>query len=234
MASKVCDTRDLDRPYYRKLAEEYILLSNDGTPGWRDNNHVFRLWEYAHSYQALDLDKARRFCDIGSENSLWPVFIKKRHPELQVVCVDPNTNGRLAARAELHGTELDIQSRYFGPGLGQFDRIACVSVLEHVASDEDVFLIRKLAEALKPGGILVVTVDYGPEDVGWPLRTENVMGGGRMYGPEQIWSRIIEPSGLRLVGEERKFPFRPLDNEIPGIDPLYVSYTSICLVLVKD
>ncbi len=232
--SKVCNTRDLERPKYRELVEEFISLSNDGTQDWRANNHVFRLWEYAYSYVELKLDDTKRFCDIGSENSLWPIFIKKRHPELQIVCVDPHTNGRLEARAEIHGTALDIQTRHFGPELGRFDRIACISVLEHVASDDDVLLIRRLAEALDPGGILVVTVDYGPIDIGWPLRTENVMGGGRMYGPEQIWSRIIDPSGLRLVGEEKKFEFRPLDNEIEGIDPLYVQYTSICLVLAKD
>ena len=141
MASKVCDTRDLDRPYYRKLAEDYMQLANDGTDGWRDNNHVFRAWEYAYSYSELKLGKAKRLCDIGSENSIWPIWLKKRHPELQVVCVDPHTNGRLEARAQLHGTALDIQSREFGSGMGKFDRIACISVMEHVASDEDVALI---------------------------------------------------------------------------------------------
>ena len=236
MSSKVCDTHDLLNYQYRELVDDFIRLSNDGTPDWRANNHVLRAWEYSHAYLNLDLGSAKRLLDVGSENSLFSIWIKKRHPDLQIVCVDPGMDGRLAHRAAVHGVELEMRKEKLSQNLGRFDRITCFSVLEHVPDDEDVVLVNLMAQMLEPGGILVITVDYGPSDVVWPQRTVNVIGGGRMYGREMVWNRIIGPSGLKLVGEKDDllFAFHPLDNAIPGIDPLGVPYTSICIVLRKE
>jgi len=126
--SKVCDTRELLSSPFKELADEFIQLSKDGTPDWRANNHVFRAWEYCHIYKALNLTGHERLCDIGSENSLAPIWIKKRHPDLHVTCVDPGMDGRLAARAEVHGVDLDIHKDLFTSRLGLFDRITCISV----------------------------------------------------------------------------------------------------------
>lgn len=235
MSSKVCDTKDLLRSPYRELAAEYIDLSNDGTKDWRANNHVFRAWEYTYVYDQLALQGNERICDIGSENSIFPIWLKLRYPDLDIVCVDPVMDGRLSARADFHGVNLDIREQPFGLDLGQFDRITCISVMEHVSDQFDIQLMKRMAAGLCSGGVLALTVDYDKKDEPWPTRTRNVTEGCRMYGPEQIRSRIIDPSGLslRVSDENAGFTYRALFNEVPGIDPMYLDYTSICLVLEK-
>jgi len=232
--TKVCNTRDLEKPEYRELAQEYMTLANDGSRDWRANNHCFRAFEYTHSYRSLQLDTAKRMCDVGSENSIFTIWIKKRHPELEIICVDPHLDGRLQNRAALHDVDLKVDGGVFRPELGTFDRIACISVLEHVRSDDDVALVKQMAAQLEPQGILAITVDYGPEDIPWPRRTENVMGCGRMYGPQQVMDRIITPSGLEVVSDGPvDWTFRPLDNTLDWVDPLYVRYTSVVIILRK-
>jgi len=229
--SKVCDTHDLLKPEVRALADEYMRLAADETRDWRANNHVFRAWEYTYVYQALRLKGQERICDVGSENSIFPIWLKKRHPDLQIMCIDPCLDGRLEHRAQVHQVALDIRKDFFGPHLGTFDRITCISVLEHVPSDLDLALVKLMAQQLNPGGVLAITVDYGDKDIYWPQAPH----GWRRYGLEQVWGRIIAQSGLKLRdgGEGTGFAYRPIWNEVPGIDPLFADYTTIALVLDK-
>lgn len=43
-----------------------------------------------------------------------------------------------------------------------FDAVSCVSVLEHIPAPYDQVAVRELMRVLKPGGLLVITVDYTP------------------------------------------------------------------------
>ena len=43
-----------------------------------------------------------------------------------------------------------------------FDLITCVSVLEHIQAPSDQTALRELVRVLKPGGQLILTVDYEP------------------------------------------------------------------------
>lgn len=43
-----------------------------------------------------------------------------------------------------------------------FDVITCISVLEHIQAPSDQMALRELTRVLKPGGQLIVTVDYEP------------------------------------------------------------------------
>ncbi len=43
-----------------------------------------------------------------------------------------------------------------------FDAVSCISVLEHIPAPHDQRALRELLRVLKPGGVLVATVDYTP------------------------------------------------------------------------
>jgi SAM-dependent methyltransferase len=50
-----------------------------------------------------------------------------------------------------------------------FDAISCISVLEHIPAPDDQKAIYELLRILKPGGILVLTVDFTPISTAKPL-----------------------------------------------------------------
>lgn len=47
-----------------------------------------------------------------------------------------------------------------------FDAISCISVLEHIPAGSDQRAVMELLRILKPGGILVLTIDYAPPEAG--------------------------------------------------------------------
>ena len=229
-ASKVCDMCDLLKPEVRALADEYIALATDGTPDWATDTTSFRAWEYTHIYQALNLKGNERICDVGSGNSIFPIWLKKKFPGITMICIDPGMDPRLANRIKHHGVDIEVRKEHFGPHLGSFDRLTCISVLEHIPPDDDLVLVRRMVEQLNPGGVLAITVDYDKIDNAW-LGPPH---GCRKYGQKLVWSRIINMAGLRLrEGPEGKsFVFR-FQAEVPGIRRYDCDYTSCAIILDK-
>lgn len=62
-----------------------------------------------------------------------------------------------------------------------FDRIFCISVAEHLSREEMLKAAGELGRVLKPGGLLIVTMDYA--------------------GTGLLWQDFIRSSGLSLFGE---------------------------------
>jgi SAM-dependent methyltransferase len=71
-----------------------------------------------------------------------------------------------------------------------FDAISCVSVLEHISAPYDQMAIQELVRILKPGGILVLTVDFTP-----PAGKTN----GRSWG--YYWQRTTNLARTGNLGE---------------------------------
>jgi SAM-dependent methyltransferase len=76
---------------------------------------------------------------------------------------------------------------------GSFDAVVCAEVLEHL--DDDAAALAELAAALKPGGLLLVTVPANPYRYDW---TDRWAGHRRRYTVEQLRLRI-ERAGFRDV-----------------------------------
>jgi SAM-dependent methyltransferase len=93
-----------------------------------------------------------------------------------------------------------------------FDRVYSISVVEHIPDDGDSACLAEIARVLKPGGRAVLTVPFHPES-----RVDFVASAGlywsahstaaandqvfyqRRYNAEQLRTRLVEPSGLRVV-----------------------------------
>ncbi|MBI4656173.1 MAG: class I SAM-dependent methyltransferase [Elusimicrobia bacterium] len=71
-----------------------------------------------------------------------------------------------------------------------FDRVYCISALEHMNPGEDEEAVREMCRVLKPGGRLLITVDFSP--VSLPDR--------RSYNANDI-VKMIKISGLELSGK---------------------------------
>jgi len=109
---------------------------------------------------------------------------------------------------------------------GRFDRVFCISVLEHLESAAAVSLaIRELARVLAPGGLLIVTADSflkGEILPGWDYRKDIVDSGLQLLDPR-----------ARFVGKEEIA--RDPDTLVRSIARAYDgwSFTAIGYILRK-
>ena len=108
-------------------------------------------------------------------------------------------SGDLPPGAEADVKQGDALSLPFGDG--EFDRIVCAEVLEHIPSDDQA--ISELARVLKPGGTIAVTVPrWGPEKVCWALSEayhSNEGGHVRIYKGHELVAKLASHG---LVHEE--------------------------------
>jgi len=98
----------------------------------------------------------------------------------QIDEIDPNVNGM---------TLLDF---YRAPGarLGSYDLCLSVSVLEHVADDEQ--FVRIISEFLRPGGLAVLTVDFKES---WRPGQIKPIVDHRLYTTHDLRDRLINAMG---------------------------------------
>lgn len=94
--------------------------------------------------------------------------------------VDPNVNG------------MTLQDFYLSPDakLGSYDLILSVSVLEHVADDEQ--FVRLISEFLRPGGLAVLTVDFAEK---WRPGKRKPDVDHRLYTTRDICERLMPAIG---------------------------------------
>ena len=77
---------------------------------------------------------------------------------------------------------------------GHFDRVFCLSVIEHIPRESWAVCVKEFARVLRPGGRLVITQDMTTQEAN-----------------EEVYRRLIEACPLRLLGDPR-YPV-PLDPE---------------------
>ncbi len=70
-----------------------------------------------------------------------------------------------------------------------FDRVYCISVLEHLPVGEDKDAVIQMARVTKPGGYLILTVDFAPRAL------------DRIAYDESQFRKICEATDFAIVGE---------------------------------
>ena len=228
--------------------------------GWR---HCLRGLDYVRClefpliYNAMAMQPHFRYLDVGSGQSVFPLVVAMRD-EVRIVVVDQGAYvnwqlqmaQKLAERGLMHASSFhvlreDAMSLSFRDST--FDRITAISTLEHIEGDGDSEAIRELSRVLAPNGRLLITVPYNYDCyrdcyvehstysaryVGKPLFFQ------RHYDDESLESRLIKPSGLRVVERtifgEAGFPFFNTfyaNAKIPV--PLKLLYTWLAPVFAK-
>ncbi len=147
-----------------------------GRPGWASvtktagfrRRFALAMHERSHVLAPLTLDKirlprgAKRVLDLGGGSGAYSIALAQRHPDLHVVLVDQAitvarrhvTDARLANRVAVRRG--NVLTKPLGSG---FD-LALVSNLVHdFSAAENQRLLRRVHEALRPGGKIVI-VEY--------------------------------------------------------------------------
>jgi len=187
-----------------------------------------RYFEYPKAVEMMEIEEGESLSllDVGSgRQGQFPLYLAAKFPQLSVCSSDPRedfTEQRqrveaLGLRASVEAgrlrfEQMDILSPVFPEA--HFDRISCISTIEHIPGDGDTAAIRNMARLLKPGGLLVVSVPFNWYHSGEIYREEpmySVPHSGRQSAPgdrrcffERVYDdpslrqRLVEPSGLSL------------------------------------
>lgn len=179
---------------YRTLSERY---------GWLDDHRPYRAWEWPHALMALDVLPEHEVLSIGACHCgvtaalsgavryLYAVDLHSQFLTWGAEHFSPDTSATRTEYERADGRNLPCADE-------SFDRVACVSVLEHVReeADGDTLVAQEMGRLLRPGGLAVVTLEVAKQWTPWAPPV------GRLYDLEHIMSRVVEPSGLELLNPE--------------------------------
>jgi len=133
--------------------------------GMQSGSEIYasRLWEYP--FAILEGQPGGKTCvDIGCGMSEFTIYLKEVSEEL--IGVDPDlfkagTKGPgFGVSAEyLERTDLNVVTTTERLMTNCYDRVFCISVIEHLPRRGVAHLVREMTRILKPGGQLIMTVD---------------------------------------------------------------------------
>ena len=166
-------------------------------------DHWSREWEYPWAILNANLQAGMQVLDVGSGGSPFPLYLGIKG--FECYAADPsldegkpiqNWRRRLvslfgitiAAGLPVHRRSLPV--RYCPDSIlklsfpaGFFDRVFCLSVVEHIPRSEWDICMEQLARVVSPGGRLVLTIDMSASDAN-----------------AHVYKRLIAACPLDLIG----------------------------------
>lgn len=174
---------------------------------YNDRLAFSRPWEYWTVLRHLKLDEKDTVLDAGALRTYIPgVWMAQRARRVDLIdngqfisFTDPNAYSFDEWAKEIKKYPGDIRTYKFDMRCTPFpccyyDVIVTFSTLEHIGTeedDEDTKASKELRRILKPGGIMIGTVDFG--------RPEDAVGINRLYDNDSFHERIVEPLGWEYI-----------------------------------
>ncbi len=180
--------------------------------------NYWRTLEFRLVFEELRPERSDRILDVGSPKLLSLFIADKIGAEIYSTDIeDYFVNDYAAFRAIRKIPEnlyhpLTADGRHLSFPDSFFSKSFSISVLEHIPGNGDTECIREIARTLRSGGIVALTIPFAPvsrdeyKDAGSFYWSGNsVQGKGqeqvffqRRYSERDIYSRLIEPSGMKL------------------------------------
>jgi len=187
------------------------------SPGLFDASHAIlrsnrlwsvRYWEYPWAIMNAELRDGLRILDVGSGWSLFPMHLSLNR--MLVTAVDTDLV-QMSLVSPLLSSLVGAPVRYeigdvtkLGFADNSFDRVFCISVLEHLEEailneryvnlhrrNLDVIGIGEMLRVLKPGGLLLITVQWSENE-----------SDERSYKLSDILRRLVRPYLGYLLSQE--------------------------------
>jgi SAM-dependent methyltransferase len=205
-----------------------------------------RMWEYPYAVLTAGLEPGMKCADVGCGMSAFTVYLKEV-AGCEVVGVDPDVfeSGVKFVSFGVSKEYLDRTGiRFVKSGLEKidlpsdsFDRVFCLSVIEHLPHEGVREGAKELGRILKPGGLAIVTIDvnllsnfgrpldvlwesglspYGVLDLRWPRRRLGTFADGKQ--PADVY-------GLVLIKEN--YPVDAEYSEIVGGETRVIAASAI-------
>jgi 2-polyprenyl-3-methyl-5-hydroxy-6-metoxy-1,4-benzoquinol methylase len=178
-----------------------------GPFGFQAGNSGTRRYEYPWAFHAARVRPGLRAVEIGG--SVAGLQFVLARSGMEVMNVDPSEEAAMgwpldeATFATLNrafGTDVQLRRCFLEKArvaTASVDRVFCISTLEHVPPDDVSSILREVHRILRPGGLLVLTVDLFLDLEPFTDRRENVSGRNVDVAD------LVRESGLELVAGER-------------------------------
>jgi len=163
---------------------EGIPLTSELTYQLLRSNQLWmsRCWEYPWAILNSDISSDSRILDIGSGWSLFSLYLAQRSNHVDSIDVSERQmrviSPALAAILELNVNYYVDNAANLSAKDSTYDYVFCISVLEHLEEEVengipvnrhtnrlDRTAIREFLRVIKPGGRVVLTLDYASEDI---------------------------------------------------------------------
>lgn len=182
--------------------------------------YAARMWEYPFAIHSAELQDGMLCADIGCGMTAFTIYLKEI-AKCGVIGVDPDAfesglryKGHGVSREFIRKTGLEIiQCGMEAIALpsNRFDRVFCLSVIEHLPPAAARRGVQEMARILKPGGRLIITVDVNmhsditrPLDLVWesgllPLGEIDLQWPARRFGIFCDGKQPADVFGLNLI-----------------------------------
>jgi SAM-dependent methyltransferase len=176
----------------------------------------WRSIEYRLVWNAASFQRSDRILDVGSPK-LLSLYLAERvgaevfSTDIEDYFVDEYRFLRASRRISSERFHIEVQDgRRLGYPDNSFTKAYSISVIEHIPDNGDSDCIREIGRVLAPGGECFITVPfwrtsrqvYRKPDFYWAGASASSPDGRvfyeRHYSEEDLYRRLINPSGLRL------------------------------------
>lgn len=196
--NRVLDPDDCDREPFlsvnRAIAEQ---IEKEKREAGEQLSFVYpsKRWEYPWALTRHPMPAGELVLDAGCGVSALPIYLAARGATVVAIDHEMRWLDREAIAARFHRVpvvpvEMDMTDLKFPDA--HFDRVYCISVLEHIEQAQQPRAVREMARVLKPGGVMYLTVDYDERE----RRSEDDVVYDRLA--LQRWN--VAPSGLEIEG----------------------------------
>lgn len=199
--------RGTSRVWNRRFRLPKWMMKSAGEFAFQANNTT-RVFEYPWVHEAAGLKPGMKVIDVGSGAAGLPFVWAKEGVDVTAVDPLPDVPGHdlwaftqrdYARLNAAFGNKVRFVPEFLekaGLEAGTYDRVTCVSVIEHCPPEVIPPLMAEIRRLLKPGGKFVTTIDLFVDVAPFTDKPSNE------WGTNMDVKRLVDASGMTIeVGE---------------------------------
>lgn len=192
--------------FMEKIIPAAWAITNKGMFSLQPNNDT-RVFEYPWAYFAANLKQGMRVLEIGGGLSGFQFVLSKSG--MHVTNIDPGmdrlgwpvnkkTFDRLNSLFKTDVTLFNHGAEEVCLQDNSFDRAFCISVIEHMPPQIAKAALINTYNALRPGGIFLLTIDLFLDVFPFTQKTENI------YGINMSIKQLLDDSGFEITQGDKQ------------------------------